>query len=167
MNTANKAISSLPIANGQQLRIYITGFCPYATTGYTKEDEGVWYFQGVNGAKLDIYLEDCYIYSRHKTLEGRAFGGRYDGQAFSEGYVRGSGGVLVFENQDNDQGDSFNVTIHTRRNNMFKSNYGCFFELMQGMRAYNVSSPIQIRLASTGHKANSKTILTFDDKSLK
>ena len=164
VNTSNKAISSLPIANGQQLRIYITGFCPYATTGYTKEDEGVWYFQGVNGAKLDIYLEDCYIYSRHKTLEGRAFSGRYDGQAFSEGYVRGSGGVLVFENQDNDQSGSFDVTIHTRRNNMFKSNYGCFFELMQGMRAYNVSSPIQIHLASTGHKANSKTILTFDDK---
>ena len=164
VNTANKPISSLPIANGQQLRIYITGFCPYATTGYTKEDEGVWYFQGVNGAKLDIYLEDCYIYSRHKTLEGRAFSGRYDGQAFSEGYVRGSGGVLVFENQDNDQGGSFNVTIHTRRNNMFKSNYGCFFELMQGMRAYNVSSPIQVHLASDKHKANSKTTLTFDDK---
>ena len=165
VNTANKAISSLPIANGQQLRVYITGFCPYATTGYTKEDEGVWYFQGVNGAKLDIYLEDCYIYSRHKTLEGRAFSGRYDGQAFSEGYVRGSGGVLVFENQDNDpSNDSFDVTIHTRRNNMFKSNYGCFFELMQGMRAYNVSSPIQVHLASEKHKANSKTTLTFDDK---
>ena len=164
VNTANKAISSLPIASGQQLRIYITGFCPYATTGYTKEDEGVWFFQGVNDAKLDIYLEDCYIYSRHKTLEGRAFSGRYDGQAFSEGYVRGSGGVLVFENQDNDQTGSFDVTIHTRRNNMFKSNYGCFFELMQGMRAYNVSSPIQIHLAETKHMANSKTILTFDDK---
>ncbi len=164
VNTANKAISSLPIASGQQLRIYITGFCPYATTGYTKEDEGVWYFQGVNNAKLDIYLEDCYIYSRHKTLEGRAFSGRYDGQAFSEGYVRGSGGVLVFENQDNDQTGSFDVTIHTRRNNMFKSNYGCFFELMQGMRAYNVSSPIQIHLAETKHMANSKTTLTFDDK---
>ena len=164
VNTANKAISSLPIADGEQRRIYITGFCPYATTGYTKEDEGVWYFQGVNGAKLDIYLEDCYIYSRHKTLEGRAFSGRYDGQAFSEGYVRGSGGVLVFENQDNNQSRSFDVTIHTRRNNMFKSNYGCFFELMQGMRAYNVSSPIQVHLASDKHKANSKTTLTFDDK---
>ena len=97
-------------------------------------------------------------------MEGRAFSGRYDGQAFSEGYVRGSGGVLVFENQDNDPSGWFDVTIHTRRNNMFKSNYGCFFELMQGMRAYNVSSPIQIHLASTNHKANSKTILTFDDK---
>ena len=164
VNSSTKAIPSLPITKGQQLRVYITGFCPYATTGYTKEDEGVWYFQGVNGAKLDIYLEDCYIYSRHKTLEGRAFSGRYDGQAFSEPFVRGSGGVLVFENQDNDPSGSFDVTIHTRRNNMFKSNYGCFFELMQGMRAYNVSSPIQVHLASDKHKANSKTTLTFDDK---
>lgn len=164
VNTANKAISSLPIAEGQQLRIYITGFCPYATTGYTKEDEGVWYFQGVNNAKLDIYLEDCYIYSRNKTLEGRSFSGRYDGQAFSEPFVCGSGGVLVFENQDNKQSVPFNVSIHTRRNNMLKSNYGCFFELMKGMRAFQVSSPIQVRLTSSDHKANSKTTLTFDDK---
>ena len=163
-NVANKMINAMQVTKEKGLRIYITGFCPYATTGYTKEDEGVWYFQGVNGAMLDIYLEDCYIYSRHKTLEGRAFSGRYDGQAFSEPFVRGSGGVLVFENQDNDPSGSFDVTIHTRRNNMFKSNYGCFFELMQGMRAYNVSSPIQVHLASDKHKANSKTTLTFDDK---
>ena len=148
----------------QPTRIYMTGFCPYASTGYTKEDEGVWYFKGVNGAKLDIYLDDCYIYSRNKTPEGRSFNGRYDGQAFSENYVRGSGGVLVFENQDNNKSGSFDVSIHTINNNMFKSNYGCFFELMKGMRAFQVSSPIQVHLAGDEHKANSVTTITFDDK---
>lgn len=163
-NVANKVLGTISLAEGQELRVYITGFCPYASTGYTKEDEGVWHFQGKNGAKLHVYLDDCYIYSRHKTPEGRAFDGRHDGQAFSEPFVCGSGGVLVFENQDNKQIPSFDVSIHTRRNNMLKSNYGCFFELMKGMRAFQVSSPIQVRLTSADHKANSKTTLTFDDK---
>ena len=163
-NVANKMVNVLPVTEKQELRVYITGFCPYATTGYTKEDEGVWYFQGENGAKLHVYLDDCYIYSRHKTPEGRAFSGRYDGQAFSEPFVCGSGGVLVFENKDNNQSGSFEVSIHTSQYNMLKSNYGCFFELMKGMRAFQVSSPIQVRLTSKDHKANSKTILTFDDK---
>ena len=164
-NASDKVMSIVSITDGPEpTRIYITGFCPYASTGYTKEEEGVWYFQGENGAKLDIYLDDCYIYSRNKTPEGRAFNGRYDGQAFSESYVRGSGGVLVFENQDNDKSGSFDVTIHTINNNMLKSNYGCFFELMKGMRAFQVSSPIQVHLAGEAHKANSVTTITFDDK---
>ena len=163
-NAANKVLPSFGVEENKTLRVYITGFAPYASTGYTKEDEGVWYFQGVNGAKLDIYLDDCYIYSRNKTPEGRPFNGRYDGQAFSENYVRGSGGVLVFENKDNDKSGSFDVTIHTINNNMFKSNYGCFFELMKGMRAFQVSSPIQVHLAGESHKANSVTAITFDDK---
>ena len=155
---------SLPVTKDKAIRIYITGFCPYATTGYTMEDEGVWYFQGENGAKLDVYLEDCYIYSRHKTLEGRTFKDRYDGQAFSDAYVCGSGGVLVFENTTNSKSGSFDVTIHTRGDNMLKSNYGCFFELMKGMRAFQVSSPIQVRLKGDEYQANSVTTLTFDDK---
>ena len=163
-NTHTKIVNVLQIAANQQLRVYITGFCPYASTGYTKEDEGVWFFQGENGAKLDLYLEDCYIYSRNKTLEGRSFKDRYDGQAFSENYVRGSGAVFVFENTTNSKASAFNVTIHTRNNNMLKSNYGAFYELMKGMRAFQVSSPIQVHLNSESHMANSVTALTFDDK---
>ena len=164
-NTAYKTLTAFEaIKDDVPLRIFITGFCPYATTGYTKEDEGVWYFQGENGAKLDIYLNDCYIYSRNKTVEGRSFKSRYDGQAFSEGYVRGSGGVLVFENLSNNRNGSFDVTIHSSGFNMLKSNYGCFFELMKGMRAFQASSPIQVHLASKDHKVNSVTTITFDDK---
>ena len=144
-NTAYKTLTAFEaIKDDVPLRIFITRFCPYATTGYTKEDEGVWYFQGENNAKLDIYLNDCYIYSRNKTVDGRLFKSRYDGQAFSEGYVRGSGGVLVFENLSNNRNDSFDVTIHSSGFNMLKSNYGCFFELMKGMRAFQASSPVSL-----------------------
>ena len=80
-----------------QLDIYMTGFCPYASTGYTKAFEGVWYFQGNAGETLNVYLEDCHIYSRNKTEDGHPFQSKADGNTFTESYVRGSGGVLVFE----------------------------------------------------------------------
>lgn len=167
VNSGTKMFSSLPVEAGTTLRVYITGFCPYASTGYTKADEGVWYFKGRDNANLEIYLDDCYIYSRNKTPDGHSFSGRGDGQSFTEAAVRGSGGVLVFENQDDNLDQYFNVTIHTNGNNMFKSTYGCFFELIEGLRVYQVSSPIQVHLAvdqeGVDYK-NSGTILSFDDK---
>ena len=167
VNSGTKMFSSLPVEAGTTLRVYITGFCPYASTGYTKADEGVWYFKGHDNANLEIYLDDCYIYSRNKTPDGHSFSGRGDGQSFTEAAVRGSGGVLVFENQDGNLDKYFNVTIHTNGNNMFKSTYGCFFELIEGLRVYQVSSPIQVHLAvdqeGVDYK-NSGTILSFDDK---
>ena len=157
------------IAGGEQLRVYMTGFCPYASTGFDKAQEGVWLFRGKKNAKLDVYLEDCHIYSRNKTEDGHSYNGKNDPGAsiFQEDYARGSGGVLVFEcNQEGEYLDSeaFQVTIHTRGRNLLKSNYGCFYEIL-GMRAYQVSSPVQIRLTNNQfYEQNSKTHLTFDDK---
>ena len=159
----------LNIAAGEQLRVYMTGFCPYASTGFDKAQEGVWLFRGKKNAKLDIYLEDCHIYSRNKTEDGHSYNGKNDPGAniFQEDYARGSGGVLVFEcNQEGEYTDkeAFQVTIHTRGRNLLKSNYGCFYEIL-GMRAYQVSSPVQIRLTNNQfYEQNSKTHLTFDDK---
>ena len=142
-------------------RVYITGFAPYASTGYTKEEEGVWCFRGQAGSKLDVYLEDSYIYSRYKTIDGHSFIDRDNGESFAEQYARGSGGVLVFEcssvgNKDN----PFEVNIHTMDRNLLKSHYGCFLSSIVG-RAFQVSSPIQVHLISTDITA--ATHLSFDD----
>ena len=142
-------------------RVYITGFAPYASTGYTKEEEGVWCFRGQAGSKLDVYLEDSYIYSRYKTIDGHSFIDRDNGESFAEQYARGSGGVLVFEcssvgNKDN----PFKVNIHTMDRNLLKSHYGCFLSSIVG-RAFQVSSPIQVHLISTDITA--ATHLSFDD----
>ncbi len=158
----------IKIDEGEQLRVYMTGFCPYASTGYTKDEEGVWIFRGKKNAKLDVYLENCHIYSRNKTMDGRLYSGKFDDDArtFTGDFVQGSGGVLVFEcNQDGEYLDSeaFQVTIHTRGNNLLKSNFGCFYQVY-GMRAYQVSSPLQIRLTSDAYVESSKTELTLDDK---
>ncbi len=147
-----------------QLDIYMTGFCPYASTGYTKAFEGVWYFKGNADEIVNVYLEDCHIYSRNKTEDGHPFQSKQDGNSFTESYVRGSGAVLVFacdatSNVDN----QFKVNIHTRGNNLLKSNHGCFYDIL-GYRAYQVSSPVQIRMLDENHVAGSATVLTFDDK---
>ena len=44
----------IDIAEGEQLRVYMTGFCPYASTGFDKTQEGVWLFRAKKNAKLDI-----------------------------------------------------------------------------------------------------------------
>lgn len=164
-NTSNKVLldNSDAIAVDGTLEIYMTGFCPYASTGYTKAYEGVWYFQGNAGETLNIYLEDCHIYSRNKTEDGHPFQSKQDGNSFTESYVRGSGGVLVFECDDfTNTTNPFNVNIHTRGNNLLKSNHGCFFDIL-GYRAYQVSSPVQIHMKDENYVAGSRTDLKFID----
>ena len=148
----------------EHLRVYITGFCPYASTGYTQSDEGVWYFRGDAGDKIDIYLEDCYIYSRYKSKRGNVFT-RESGESYSDKVARGSGAVLLFACNTQKDGltTPFEVTIHTRGNNMLKSHYGCLFSSLVG-RAYQISSPVQIYMQTVDHYANSYTTLTFDNQ---
>ena len=168
--TSRDSESAIYIDVPGELRIYMTGFCPYATTGYAKQDEGVWFFRGESGEKLDLYLEDCFIFSRNKTKGGHSFRDRNDvtSPAFTGKYVRGSGAVFAFENttyHETQDLPPFDVNIHTRGTNVFKSTHGCFFQLIEGMRAFQVSSPIQVHMASDLHLRSkaSKTSLTFDD----
>ena len=150
-----------------KLSVYMTGFAPYATTGYNLKQEGVWFFRGKHGAKLDVYLEDCHIFSRNKTEYGNAFNGKEGGDTYTDNYVRGSGGVLVFENVESltelEGVDPFEVSIHTMGDNLFKSNYGCFYLLLKSMKATQISAPIHVHMASKFHEITTKTTLNFDD----
>lgn len=166
-NSSTKAWSqndddAVAITSGNAVSMYITGFCPYATTGYTKDEEGVWYFRANAGQSIDVYLQDCYIYSRAKTIDGHTFANRSDGQSFVDHYSRGTGAVLVFACNDKVT-TSMNVTIHTLDNNLLKSNYGCFLQSLVG-RAFQVSSPIQIRLLDDTYATASTTTLNFTDE---
>ena len=183
-NTAEKSlVSGIVVADSEgvvhidatnSLRVYMTGFCPYATTGYTKNQEGVFLFRGKHGAKLDLYLEDFHVFSRNKTEKGNGFyGDKEGGEIFTDSYARGSGGVLVFENVDPQEQLQnylpFEVSIHTIGDNLLSSNYGCFFGLSivsdgpVGMKAYQVSSPIHIHMFNKEYVRKTKTRLNFDD----
>ena len=148
-----------------EISMYITGFCPYASTGYTKADEGVWYFRGGAGQSINVYLQDCYIYSRAKTHDGHSFADRQDGNSFSSRYTCGSGAVLVFACNDKAASISnpMNVTIYTLDNNLLKSNYGCFLQSAAG-RVYHVSPSVQIRLIDDTYYVETTTTLNFTDE---
>ena len=166
-NSSTKAWSqngddAVTITSGNAVSMYITGFCPYATTGYTKDEEGVWYFRANAGQSIDVYLQDCYIYSRAKTIDGHTFATRSDGQSFVDHYSRGTGAVLVFACNDK-VNTPMNVTIHTLDSTLLKSNYGCFLQSLVG-RAFQVSSPIQIRLLDDTYATASTTTLNFTDE---
>ena len=152
---------------GEPLSFYMTGFCPYATTGSTKDDEGVWYFQGEVGDQLHIYLEDCHIYSRNKSYTGQTTAKNDDDSPDfgGVGMVQGSGAVLVFENAKPQDLETayFGVQIHTRGHNILKSNYGAYYTFIGTMQATQISSPIQVRLGSDTHVAIARTSLDFDD----
>ena len=159
-------VNYIPV--GEQLSVYITGFAPYATTGYTKGDEGVFFFRGEANSKLHVYLEDTHIFARNKMETGQPFYTRGDKRnpTFSEKYARGSGGVLVFEcvteTEQIDYAWPFEVSIHTIGNNLLKSNYGCF-NYFFGMDPFQISAPIHVRLHSANHVRMSKTTVNFDD----
>lgn len=166
-NSKDKVWSdAVTVPAGNAVSMYITGFCPYASTGYTKDQEGVWYFRANGGQSIHLYLEDCYIYSRAKTIDGHTFADRYDGQSFVESYVRGSGAVLVFmcDQKKDVNKNPMQVTIHTLGNNLLKSNYGCFLQSIAG-RAFQASSPVQIRIKDdTYYKYTTPTHLNFTDE---
>ena len=152
--------------NGEPLSFYMTGFCPYATTGSTKDDEGVWYFRGDVNDQVHIYLEDCHLYSRTKSLSGHNTSKTGDDSPdFTEDMVKGSGAVLVFENANPQQGNtnSFNVAIHTRGHNVLKSNFGCYYTFLGMAKATQISSPVQVRLGAANHFQTARTTLDFDD----
>ena len=152
--------------DGKPLSFYMTGFCPYATTGSTKDDEGVWYFRGEVNDQVHIYLEDCHLYSRTKSQSGHYTSKNGDDSPFfNDAVVKGSGAVLVFENANPQQNNvnAFNVAIHTRGHNILKSNFGCYYNFLFDAQATQISSPVQVRLGAANHFQTAKTILDFDD----
>lgn len=163
--TSQQDMDAVQIPDGQNsVSMYITGFCPYASTGYTKGDEGVWYFRANKGQSINVYLQDCYIYSRAKTHDGHSFVDRQDGNSFSGAYSCGSGAVLVFACNDKDnEATPMNVTICTLDSNLLKSNYGCFLQSAAG-RAFQVSPAVQIRLIDDTYYRTTATTLNFTDE---
>lgn len=163
---------ALVVPDNGAVSVYVTGFCPYATTGSTKDDEGVLYFRGPAGSRVDVYLEDCHIYSRNKSIEGQKHS-KNDAEApeFTYDVVQGSGAVLVFENTiadlNNPPAGTFDVAIHTIGHNILKSNYGAYnnpFGIASNVKIAQVSATVQVRLGERNHYEVAKTVLDFDDK---
>ena len=170
MNVPSKSkLSQFNIsANGQKL--YFTGYCPYASCGYKEDDNGVIYISRSKNQNpnIDIYLDNLQLYPRVKRQDG--LNKSADTTDIGVGvflryppkyYVQGSGGALVFYNENNDK--EFNPKVHLSGDNTLKSTNGRVIRLTYGnnsLKAGQYSSPIHI-LATDD---DSKTILSIDDE---
>lgn len=185
----NQAAKQLPnttdrcwtIADGDNKKLYFTGFCPFGSNGSSKDDEGIIYIKGAGGASVDVYLEDCYLYSRQHTPYGNAISKddssmpSFDvtvnlagifGGAMSDADAAGTASAIVFECTDNaNPSNPFLPTIHTIGDNVLYSQMGCCgYANIVGKeeRIGQYSASLQVRV--TKGTKDSYTTLSFDDK---
>lgn len=150
MNVPSKPSQFNFTANGQ--KIYFTGYCPVASCGSTKNENGVVFAQGGKNSKIDFYLDDLQIYARIKRADGHA--GNADTIDVSIGktmYVLGSGADFVFRSSSESSDSPFSPSIHVRGDNTLKSTQGGVVKVSAfGVTklAGQYSSPIHVQATS-------------------
>ncbi len=153
-------------------KIYMTGYCPFANTGTSPSHEGWMYFTGGN-ERVDIYLEDCEIMSKHKTSSGCGTTEDYEYNkvelGIGDNYLTGSGSVFVFHSNGNASG-TYTPYIHIIGNNHLKGQYGSLLsEVVGNVLGIEIATGIgNIGQASApitllGSKNSGKTNLILDD----
>ena len=172
------------IEAGQNKKLYFTGFCPFGSNGYAANagEEGIIYIKGAAGATVDVYLEDCQLYSRQHSEFGESFNkdtdtypsfeinvnlvGAIGGGAASSAKAAGTASAIVFECTSNSNPSTpFRPTVHTIGNNVLYSQLGCSGRaeaLGKVKRIGQYSASLQVRV--TDATKDSYTVLSFDDK---
>ncbi len=161
MNSDTKSIGVNVSATGQKL--YFTGWCPYASAGYLPSDIGVFHVKGGAGTKVDIYLDNCYLYPRNKMTNHKADEEIMRAETYFGNYPEGSGGTFVFETTSTNSGSPFLPYIHLRGENILNSVAGNYVYVTVGSitkTATQVSSPIHMYTTKTSQYET----LTIDDK---
>lgn len=161
MNSDTKGIGINVAANGQKL--YFTGWCPYASAGYLPSDIGAFHIKGGAGAKVDVYLDNCYLFVRDKTINHKSDADETQAKTKFGNYPTGSGGAFVFETTSTNSGSPFTPMVHLRGENILRSTHGnrVYVSFVgQVKTATQISSPIHMYTTSTSQYET----LTIDDK---
>ena len=189
VNQENKQLpsSTTPywtIGAGKNKKLYFTGFCPFGSNGYAANagEEGIIYIKGEAGATVDVYLEDCQLYSRQHSKYGESFNkdtdtypsfeininifGAVGGGAVSSAKAAGTASAIVFECTSNSNPSTpFRPTVHTIGDNVLYSQLGCTGRaeaVGKVKRIGQYSASLQVRV--TDATKDSYTVLSFDDK---
>lgn len=161
MNSDTKGIGVDVAANGQKL--YFTGWCPYASAGYLPSDIGAFHIKGGAGAKVDVYLDNCFLFVRDKTVNHKVDADETQAETKFGNYPMGSGGAFVFETTSTNSGSPFSPMVHLRGENILRSTHGnrVYVSFVgQVKTATQISSPIHMYTTSTSQYET----LTIDDK---
>lgn len=109
----------------KQMSIYITGYCPYASTGTTWQENAVMHITGNGGTSVDVYLDNTQIYARAKSTTKADMNDVFD--SFSDvtgGYMQGSGAIFAFTSTSG----TFRPKIHLLGDNVIQSHDGLTLE---------------------------------------
>ncbi len=159
----------------KQMSIYITGYCPYASTGTTWEENAVMHITGNGGTSVDVYLDNTQIYARSKSANGTttaSMSNVFPELSMTEGgYIQGSGAVLTFTSTSG----TFRPKVHLLGENVLQSCEGMtlegeyyskegswpvYYENHFSGTYTQASSPIQ----ALPTNLNSSVIMTIDNK---
>lgn len=178
IDNVNQAEKKLPnatnrcwtIAAGANKKLYFTGFCPFGSNGWSEDDEGIVYIKGAAGASVDVYLEDCQLYSRQHTTYGNSLSNKdmsvFEVSPFSSRAYpsKGSASAMVLEcTSDNNSTNPFVATIHTIGESVLyaeKGSSGHAKILTEEAWIGQYSASLYVRASSK----SSYCILNFDDK---
>ena len=173
MNMSDKNATYFTLTANSQ-KYYMTGFCPYATTGYGENQAGVWLLSGSASAKIDLYLHNLCVYARAHTDNGKiattqetATG---SGNIVSHdllnaeltSYLKTTAAVLAFATINENASTPFFPTIHLLGDNELEGGVGCVRAGGLGVYIYAGmhSSPIHVLTKS----AKQCTTLSIDDQ---
>ena len=190
MNTADKNHNWFDISldSNQKMKIYLTGWCPYGSTGDDPGEHGLLYVKGNDTNQIDIYMEDCYLYAKvhkgddkktwsesvmqPKEQSGSGWGAVSVGLALlsGEGWAAegayGASSAIVIESSSS---SAFPANIHIKGNNLVFGHLGAPLKVDISVSSLSVeihscmghySAPIFVRPKD----ADSKATLTMDDK---
>lgn len=123
MNVANKQIADVTTATS----VYLTGYCPYATTGggNNQNENGVICFTGGAGVNTHVYVDDLQLFARYKSNNGNT--SKPDTIKPSFGFtmrVTGSSSAFTFKGTSSNNNNPFQPTIHMRDSNRLAGSTG-------------------------------------------
>lgn len=167
MNVANKPIQDISGATS----IYLTGYCPYASTGggNNQDENGVIAFTGGAGVNTHVYVDDLQLYARYKSQNGNV--SKPDTVLFSglktEFYCSGTSTAFSFKGTSEDENNPYKPIIHMRDSNRLTGTTGSaikveieFLGMSMTQVAGQYNSPIGIL---NNDKGKAYTELSIDD----
>ena len=167
MNVANKPIQDISGATS----IYLTGYCPYASTGggNNQNENGVICFTGGAGVNTHVYVDDLQLFARYKSNNGNI--SKPDTVVFSglqtTFYCSGTSTALAFKGSSTNSSNPFKPTIHMRDSNRLVGTTGSaikveieFLGMSMTQVAGQYNSPIGIL---NNDKGKAYTELSIDD----
>ena len=166
MNVTNKPITDISGTTS----VYLTGYCPYASTGggKNKNENGIICFIGGAGDKVDVYVDDLQLYARYKSPTGRTT--NPDTVLYSsidtELRCTGTSTAFAFKGTSSSSSNPFQPTIHMRDSSRLAGNVGSAIHVkieMFGMGLDQVAGQYNSPIGLLTDENKRYTTLSIDD----